>query len=150
MLTIILALILISFLQNTLVPVDLVMLVLISRSFLIDEKLNYYLAFFLGLLISFLSSSSLGGVSLIYLCLVMLISIFRKTQFATYWLVIVPATLVLASLTQFLEMFLMGHKFNLSVVIWQIVLILPIYLLIKFWEERFIPKKDIKLKYHET
>src|SRR3972149_4173592 len=144
MIPIIIVLILASLLQTTLLPVDSVLLILIARSFIVDEKNNLWLAFWFGLLVALLTGLSLGVLSLVYMAMVILAGIIKRTQFASNPLIIFPLTIILVTFTQLLENLFFGIKLNLSLIFLQTTLMLPIYLILQCWEERFIPRKEIK------
>lgn len=143
--TLIIILIIASFLQTTIVPVDLVLLILICRSFVTNEKSNLYLAFAFGLLVSHLNLTGLGFQSLLYLAAVSITQILSKLRLAGNPLLIVPISLTFLFLDQI-------FNFNLLTV-WAIVKIilfsflsLPVFYLVRLWEERFVVRKEIKLK----
>lgn len=146
MIPLILTLILACFLQEAFLPFNLVLLIIIARSFVIDEKENYYLAFIFGLLLSFLAGYVLGILSIIYLIIVLVIHIFRRIQFVTHPVVVIPVAAVSLLVDALIRSLLLSSSVNLLSLLPQILLIIPIYFLMFFWEERFIPKKDIKLK----
>jgi cell shape-determining protein MreD len=135
-----------AFIQSTLVPINLVLLILMARSFETTDKANYFLAFFFGTLFSLLSGFPLGSLSLAYLVMVAFIYFIKKVEFSSHWLILLPLSLALFSADCFLQGFLMGSSFNLRIVFGEIMLILPVFLLVKFWEERFIPETNVKLK----
>ena len=65
--TFVITLIIAAFLQTTILPIDLVLLILICRTYIKSEKSNLYLAFAFGLLNSHLNLNLLGLQSLVYL-----------------------------------------------------------------------------------
>lgn len=135
-----------SFLQGAFLPFDLVILVLIARSYVIEERLNYWLAFSFGLLISFLLGQPIGVLSVIYLVAVKMVYIIRRTSFAAHWLTIIPITLAILLIIHFLEKIFFGISFNYQDILLQVILSFPIYLIVRFLSERFIPKNDIRLR----
>lgn len=139
-------LILLSFLQSTILGVDLILVVLIARSLTVEDKENYFFAFGLGLLISYLTGQPLGLYSLVYLLLVKVVYLVKLISVGNHYLMILPIVLILSSLTQFIQNMFFSAAFTFSPVIAQTLLAIPIYLAVKFWEERFIPKKEIKLR----
>ena len=141
-----LSLILFCFLQEAFLPFNLVLLVLVSRAFVVSEKENYYLAFAFGLLLSFLAGFSLGVLSITYLSLVFVIHMFRRIQFVTHPVIVIPIAAVSLFLDSTIRSLFISSSLNLMSFITQIILIIPVYFATLFWEERFIPKKDIKLK----
>lgn len=146
MITLIFILVLLAFLQSTILPFNLVFLWLLSRAFLVEEKANYYLAFFLGLLLSLLLNYPLGFLSLIYLLAVLTIRLIKAAQLSSSWLAILPLSALLLLLDLGAKSLILKNSLDFSSLIWQIILILPIFFLLKFWEERLIIKSEIKLK----
>lgn len=137
---------LLSFLQATVINLDLILLVLICRSLLMEDDKNYYLAFGVGLLFGFLTIQPLGLLSIFYLLVVFLIYLLKRTTLGTYWPVVIPLVIIFATIEQFLRKIFFDSFVNFIPVIILTMLALPTYLLIRFWEERFIPRKDLKLK----
>ncbi len=135
--TLVVILIIASFLQTTILPLDLVLMILICRSYIKSEKINLYLGFGFGLLISHLDLMVLGPISIIYLILISLTQILSKSRLAGNPLLIVPVSFILLSL-QTLQL-------SSSIFI-ESLLSLPMVYLIRFWDERFIVRKEIKLR----
>jgi len=146
MIPLIFILILFSFLQEAFLPFNLVLLILVSRAFVVTEKENYYLAFIFGLVLSFLAGYPLGSLSIIYLILVLIIQIFRRFQFVTHPAVVIPVAVVSLLADQLARSLMLGSNIDLSQIPIQIILVIPIYFVVLLWEERFIVHKDIKLK----
>lgn len=144
--TLIIILIIAAFLQTTVIPIDLVLLILICRAYLKTEKANLYLAFGFGLLVSHLGLTGLGFTSLIYLIVVELTQILSRWRLAGNPLLIMPisfAFLLTGSLVS------SGMNFNFigfPKILIASVLSLPAFYLIRIWEERFIVQKQVKLK----
>ncbi len=140
-------LILLAFFQATFLPLNLVLITLIARSFIKNDVANYYLAFGVGVLISVLNLSPVGWDSLLYLVAVVLVQLFGRSRFTNNSLLIVPIALVITTGCRLGLYLILG----ISPVIWPYVLIeaamaLPVLLLLRLWEERFIVRRDIKLK----
>lgn len=133
--TLIIILIIISFVQTAIWPLDLVLIILISRAYLKAQKSNLFLAFFLGLLISHLTLGPMGIKSIVYLAVVQIIQVLSKSRLAGHPFLIVPLSFVFS---------LLDGNFYLAVVV--AISSLPIFYLIKLWEERFSPAKEIKLR----
>lgn len=147
MITLVIILILISFLQNTLISFNLVLLVLISRAFVAEDKANYYLAFAFGLLLSLLLDFPLGFLSLLYLLFTVTVAFIKKLQFSSSWPIILLISALLLLLDEVARNFSLGAlSFNLYSFLPKFIIILPTYFIVKFWEERFAPKQGIKLK----
>lgn len=145
--TLIIVLILISFLQATIMPIELVLLILICRSYIKEDKANLYLAFAFGLLTSHLTLTPLGLNSLIFLILVQITQVLSKTRLAGNSLLIIPLTLILLSVNQLVTSLIIQQTFFLSPkILLESFLSLPILYVVRLWEERFVVRKEIKLK----
>ncbi|MBI2329923.1 hypothetical protein HYU94_00855 [Candidatus Daviesbacteria bacterium] len=137
--TLIIVLIIAAFLQTTILPIDLVLLILICRAYVVSEKNNLYLSFIFGFLISHLNLINLGSQSLIYLVIVQAAQILSKIRLAGNPLLIVPISLVFLSLVNL-------GTLDFPKIILTSLLSLPILYSLRLWEERFIVRKEIKLK----
>ncbi len=145
--TLIFILILLAFLQTSIIPINLVLIVLVLRVYVTQEKQNLYLAFALGLLISFLTNTPLGFYSISFLVIIELVSLIRKTPFLGHLITVVPLTLTALILQSVLELIFLKQSLIIWLPIIGAVLALPTYFLIRFWEERFVAKNtQIKLK----
>lgn len=145
--TLLLILTLIIFLQASVLPVNLCLMILILKNFLRPEKENLYLAMSAGLLLSFLTNTHLGVYSLVFLILSSGAQIVARSRLGDH--ILVALSLVTTSLIIFkiVDLFILGQ----SIQIWpeslvEILLSMPLYFLIKLWEERFIIQQEIKLK----
>lgn len=144
--TLIIILIIASFLQTTILPIDLVLLILICQAYIKSEKSNLYLGFAFGLLTSHLNLNILGLQSLIYLVCIAATESLSRLRLAGNPLLIVPVSLVFLSLNQLINSLLRQSTFDLPTIIFTAFASLPILYLIRFWEERFIVQKEMKLK----
>ncbi len=139
-------LIFLSFLQTTILPLDLVLVVLFLQSYIRPERKNLILAFAFGILISHLTNQFVGLYALIYLSLVELTQVLAKVPIHKNLffggLVLVPF-LILEKLV--LSKILIATA-NFWMVGLEILLAVPIYFLLKLWEERFVVKSEIKLR----
>lgn len=150
MITIIATLLFAAFLQGALLPFSLTFMILICRTFVTYERVNYSLAFWFGLLVALLLGLPLGSLSLFYLLCLVLISFIRRTQFASSWVAMLPLAVFLLALNQVTVGVLSGSGMA-NLLRWQsllpeVIFILPVYFSVRFWEERFIPRKEIRLK----
>lgn len=145
--TLILVLIFFSFLQTTIIPVNIVLIILICRAYLRTDPKNLFLAFAFGLLISHLNLTILGLQSITYLIIVEITQALAKSRLASNSLLIIPITLILLSLNQLANSFIIHQTVQLFPnLIIEGFLSLPIFYLIRLWEERFIVHKEIKLR----
>lgn len=136
--TLIVVLIIVSLLQSAILPINLVLIILICRSYLRAEKSNLFLAFGFGLLDGYLNLTSLGQISLIYLTVVQITQSLSKSRLAGNLLLIIPISWVLLFLTQ--------QPTSISLIFLESLISLPTLYILRLWEERFIIRKEIKLK----
>ncbi len=144
--TLIVILIITAFLQTTIVPIDLVLLILICRAYMKSGKENLYLAFAFGILTAHLNLTHLGLTSLIYLTAVWVTQILSKRPLAGNPLLIVPISLILLLFNQIANSYISHQTLEVPKVIIPTLLSLPLLYVIKLWEERFIVQKEIKLR----
>lgn len=135
-----------AFIQATLLTWEVVMIVLILRSFLLSGVVNYYLAFALGLLLSLLLGYPLGSLSLLYLGIVAVVYFFKKARFASHWLAMVVMSAILLLAYHLALNFLLSVSFRWSSYLVEAVLIVPAYLAVRLLEEKFVPATQMKLK----
>lgn len=144
--TLITFLIIASFIQSTILPLDLVLIILISRSYIRPDRTNLFLAFSFGLFDGYLSLNMLGLVSIIYLVLIQIVRSLSKSRLASNLLMIVPVSFILLFLKGYFSSIFIHQPQLLPKILWESLLSLPIFYLIKVWQERFIVQKEIKLK----
>lgn len=144
--TLIIILIIASFIQTTILPIDLVLLILICRAFVKLDKSNLFLGFSFGLLTSHLSLSYLGFQSLIYLVIIQVTQMLSKSRLAGHLLWIVPISFSFLSLDQLINSLFTYQIFSLQKILFASFLSLPTLFLVRVWEERFIVRKEIKLR----
>ena len=145
--TLIFVLIISSFVQGTIWPADLVLIILICRSMIKTDPANLYLAFSLGLLNSHLSLEPLGLRSLVYLMVVEVTQMLSRSRFSSHPVLIIPISLLGLSLSAVVGGMVTNQSIHIFPgVIFESALALPIFYLVRLWEERFIARKDIKLK----
>ncbi len=145
--TIIFILIILSFIQTTILPINLVLIVLLSRALVRPDKSNLYLAFGFGLFLSLISLEPLGFKSLTFLILVQLTENLSRSRFSANQFLIIPIVIVFSTL----DLAATAIFSQQSIIIWPQVVIegvlsLPIFFIVRIWEERFIIKKGIKLR----
>lgn len=145
--TLITVLIICSLLESTVLPVDLVLIILICRSYLKSDKNNLILAFAFGLLDAHLNLTPLGFKSIIYLILIQTTESLSKVRLAGNSLLMVPLIFILLSIDRMATSFFMHQSLELFPKIFiESLISLPIFYLVRLWEERFIVRKEIKLK----
>ena len=135
------------FLQTTILPFDLVMLVLVLRAYLDSSKSNLYLAFFFGLLISHLNATPLGLQSVVYILLVQAASFLGKLPVASNILTVILLAVFSSTFNSIAVCLITGSSLQLfPKVLIESMIALPLYLVVRFWEERFTVKPEIRLK----
>jgi hypothetical protein len=145
--TFIVILILAAFVQSSFVSLNLVLVLLIARSFIIDDTANYWLAFISGISLGILTSLNIGFWSLYFLIVVKLIYLVRKMPLTNNVFAIVPVTFIFCLLAAFLEQIFLSQTINFIKVVAEGLISLPIYIAIKYWEERFVVKETrLKLR----
>lgn len=143
-------LIITSLVQSTLIPLDLVLLILISRALIRPDKTNLFLAFGFGLFNSILNLTTLGFESLFYLLVVEILMSLAKTRVAANALLIIPLSLGPLFLHQlFISILTHSTLQFFPKIFFEALLALPIFYLTKIWEERFIVRKEFKLKAYD-
>lgn len=142
----ILLLIIAIFLQTSFVPINLVLILIISRAFVIEELANYYLAFFGGILLGILSVNNIGFWPLVLLIIVKILHLSKKLPLSKNIFTVAIMAFVLLSAVDFLQSFLFHQDFEIKKVFIENIIAIPVYYLMKIWEERFIVKSEVKLK----
>lgn len=144
--TLIIILITAAFLQSTILPIDLVLIILICRAYIRSEKQNLYLGFAFGLVAAHLNLTTLGLQSFIYLVCIQLTQILSRLRLAGNPLLVVPVSLVFLTINQLVGVYTSAGSFDFAHIILATFLSLPILYLVRLWEERFVVRKEIKLK----
>ena len=146
--TLIIILIILSFLQATVLSLNLCLITLVCRSYIIrNDKYNFYLSFGLGLLISHLTLTPLGIYSLIFLILTQFVALISSTRLTANPLFIIPIVFLCLLLNNLVTALIIHQPFTINSQIFAgSFLSLPIFYLVRLWEERFIVRKEIKLR----
>jgi rod shape-determining protein MreD len=145
--TLIVVLIIVCLLQAAVIPLELVLIVLICRSYIRAEKQNLYLSFGFGLLLSHLNSTVLGFQSIIYLILIAFAGSLAKSRLTANPLLIIPLSFILVSLNEIFISLFTHQSFQLFPKVFiEASISLPILFIVRLWEERFVARRDIKLK----
>lgn len=145
--TFVIILILASFLQASVLPINLVLLLIMIRSYIRVEKSNLYLAFGLGLLLSHLEHTPLGLYSLVFLGLVEITHLFSKAPISRNFVTVIPFMLIIIIINDVFTSLIRGFSIQLlPQILVEVLLILPIYIVLRMWEERFTVRKEVRLK----
>lgn len=134
------------FAQTTFLPLNLALIIILTRTLVVDEPSNYYLAFFAGILLGLQSLTNLGFYPLVFVILVKAINLFKKSPFSNNLLLIIPISFLAFISMSFLEKIFLNTEINFQKIALEMILSIPIYIFIRFWEERFVVKPNIKLR----
>lgn len=138
-----------AFFQTTFLPINLVLIIIITRSLAYEEALNYYLAIYAGIILGVLSSTNLGIYGIIFLANVKLAHLLRKLPVTANVFTVVVISFALFLSTAFFEMIFLKNSINFQKILIESAISLPIFIIIRIWEERFIVRPNVKLKIRE-
>lgn len=145
--SLIVVLVILSFIESSILNTNLVLMILILRTFIRSDKDNLYLAIGFGLFLAHLRFQNLGLVPFIYLLIVQMSQLLSRSRLSNNPWVVLPITLLLL----LVQDIILAAFNNFSIQIWpkilmEAILLVPTYLLLRFWEERFVVKPEVKLK----
>lgn len=140
------ALILSAFFQSAFLPLNICLSLVISRALVSESKSNLIASFFGGVLLGFLNGQNIGFWALTFLIVAKVIHISKGMQFAQSPKVTLPLAFILVAGVEGAEKLLAGVEFNLIKVILETLICIPLYIAIRFWEERFVIRSDSRLK----
>lgn len=143
---IILLIILCAFLQTTFIPLNLVLLFIIARSFAITDNANFILSFIAGILVGLLSSQNIGIYPIIFLSVTQIIYWFKKLPFSTNILFIIPLFILICTSLAYIEQIIFNQSFNVFKIIPETLIGTLVFIFVKFWEDRFIVKPQLRLR----
>lgn len=135
-----------ALLQTSFVPLNLCLILLICRSYAIHSQDNYYLAFLAGIFLGILSPANLGFWPLLFLLSVLIIHILRLVPIIHNTLIIIPIALSVLLTVSFIESLVFKVPFFWWYPLTSGIISLPIFIIVREWEERFVAKSGIKLK----
>lgn len=144
--TFIVVLIVTAFIEATIFPFDLVLIILICRSFLKSSKSNLYLAFGFGLLISHLTLTPLGLQSIVFLILISITESLSQSRLSQNAYLVIFICFVAIAVNQIVLSLFTHQALEIIPRIYEAFFALPIFYLIRFWEERFVVRKEIRLR----
>ena len=134
------------FLQSSFVPVNLVLILIISRALVTEDISNYYASFFAGIFLGILSVSNIGYWPITLLIIVKAVYLSKKLPLSKNILSAVITAFILILLSDFLQSKFLSQNFQILKTISEALLTVPFYYLFKFWEDRFIVKPEVRLK----
>lgn len=136
--TFLLIILLLAFLQSAFLPLNLVLVSIIARSLVLEDKENLILAFLGGLILSFLSQVNLGYWPLVFLLITKLTYLLKKLPVSFNLLTLFFAGILLIGLVSIFNLFFINNDFELFSSLVEAVLVIPAYYLVRLWEERFV------------
>lgn len=144
--TFLMIIILCSFLQSAFLGINLVLVFIIARSLATDDKSNLYLAFVGGISLSFLTQVNLGYWPLILLLVSKITSAARFLPVSLNPLMIFLVGGVQIVLVAVANMLISGFELKFLNIILEAVLVIAAFYLARAWDERFVVKREIKLR----
>lgn len=138
--------VLFAFLQSAVLTLNLVLVILIARSLVLDDGENLISAFFGGLILSLLTQTNLGYWPLVLILTVKLGQLLKSLPVSFNPIMIFIAGAVQILMVVLLNKFFINERIEIYPHIIEAVLVLPAYFLIRIWEERFVAKSTIKLR----
>jgi hypothetical protein len=139
-------LILAVFIQSSFIPLNLVLVLLIVRVFVVEDTANYWFGLLSGTMLGILTSVNLGFWTLFFLLAVKLIYLIRKNSLTHNTFAIVPIAFIFCLLAGFYEKLFLSQTVNFYKISAEALITFPFYIFFRYWEERFIVKRDTKLK----
>lgn len=133
-----LLLVIAGFAQSSFFPLNLCLLILLSRMLLVDAKFNLTYAFVGGAILSFLTSHNLAFYGAAFLIVAKLTQVFKASPLSANLITaLIYASLVILSF-DFLEHLILQTHYSFLISGFEILLFVPVYLIYLFWEERFV------------
>src|SRR3989344_8289481 len=108
-----LAFLLAAFIQTSFLDINLCLMLIIARSFVVERPSNYTVAFGGGIILGFLSGQNLGYLAVIFLITTKLIQIFKKLPISSNFLTVIPISAVIMVIFAWLESLFFNRTFNL-------------------------------------
>lgn len=143
--TLLLFITLFSFLQSAFLPVNLVLVLIIARSLIIEDRDNLYLAFFGGLILSFLTQINLGYYPLLFILIIKVAGIIKRLPVSFNLLIIFIAGAFLVGVAAVLNSLFIAQPLTFYPHFIEAILVIPFFYVVRIWEERFL-SKHVKLK----
>lgn len=135
-----------ALLQSAFLGINICLILIVCRAFMRPNKENYYLAFGLGVAIGLLTGQNLGLWAVVYLLAVKLSHMTAKMPVSANILTVLPAAITAVMLSVLAEKFVLGQSIQYTKLAYEIILSLPVFLFVKFFEERVIASPDLKLR----
>lgn len=135
------------FLQTTFLPLNLCLMLICTRSLVTTQKSTLILGAIFGVLLGILSNINLGFYALVFLLASKAIEIFKASPLYNNIIFFLPLLFFIYLISSLFSSLILVSSFSWVQVIFETFISIPIYFLIKFWEERFIVRPQVKLKF---
>lgn len=145
-----LILILSSLLQTTFIPLNLILILILVRSFIIEDRSNYFVAFAAGIILGIMSSQNLGVWTVIFLFVVRAVHLIKRLPIFENARTFLPVAFLILLAVNFCQRLVFSQQIDYRVVLIEAIISLPIFWIIRVWEERFILKPQIKLRFKRS
>lgn len=142
----ILSLIIATLLQTTLTQYNLVLILLITRSFIVSERANLYIAFCAGVLLGLMTSVNLGLWTTLFVVTVWLVHLIKKMPIAFNFKTFLPTIFILLLAVSLFEKLVFNQSFVILKILTELLIAFPMYIVFNIWSERFDVKPYIRLK----
>lgn len=139
-------LVLSAFIQSAFLPINLCLILIISRSFVEERSSNLIASFLAGIFLGLLTATNIGFWAIIFLAASKIIHIFKSLPLTQSPKLVAPLSLLVIVGVSLIEQIFLGQKINIVKIIIETLLTVPVYIFIRFWEERFIVHSTNKLK----
>lgn len=142
-------LILAAFLQSSILPLNLCLIILIAQNFASERPQSLLVAFFAGIFLSILTAQNLGFWPLIFIAVVEIIYLVKKLPLlANSYVIFLGSFLILGAVSAIEKLILKSSVSTLSLFI-SSFLVIVFHFLIKFFAGRYITSSQLKLKINE-
>lgn len=111
-----------------------------------EKSSNLAATFLAGIFLGLLTAANIGFWALTFLAVSKVVHILRSLPLTQSPKLVAPLSLLVIASVAFLENIFLGQKINMIKIIIETLLTIPAYIFIRFWEERFEVKSQVKLK----
>lgn len=126
-----------ALIQSSVLPINLVAVILTAQAYQHRTETVYYLAMIGGLFLGLLGSINLGIYPLILLVFVQLILFVRMLDFTQRLWLAWPLILVAIVGLNYAEVWALGHQFQIWKVVAESLLWIPLVWFLQFWNRHF-------------
>lgn len=120
-----------AIIQSTFFPANIVLTIIIAKSYAHSDQKDYYLALLGGLSIGLFQSSNCGLQTLILTAAVFLTHLYRQTPFSANLVFFIPFTFIIVFLLNLMQTIIQIGTIDWSVIIFESVLCILIFSLIR-------------------